>query len=173
MVMEYKGYRVTLKKLKKVIALPKKARGPKIVSGLLSLGINAKLLIYAPHIFKNFSEPELRFIGKSHKDDYIKKYAKYLLKIIDVVEHKQIDTELIKSFLKRKIPPIVSVNSAVLRNRSYGKFVAHYVVVKGFKRDYFILNDPHPKFGGVLKVRRDTLIASIYSRKIPEMVIIE
>ena len=43
----------------------------------------------------------------------------------------------------------------------------------GYKNGQFIINDPHPKFGGSLKVKPDILIASIYSRKIPEMIVIK
>lgn len=78
-----------------------------------------------------------------------------------------------KKFIRNKIPPIVSVNSSILRKQTYGKYIAHYVVVKGYKNGQFVINDPHPKFGGSLKVKPDILIASIYSRKIPEMIVIK
>ena len=136
------------------------------------IGVNAKLIIYAPHIFKEFSERGIQKVAKKYKN-YEEKYARELLNIFQKVEHRPITLTLIKKFLREKIPPIVSVNSSILRGKGYGRFVAHYVVIRGYKGGKFVLNDPHPKFGGVIKIESDMMIASIYSRKIPEMMVIE
>ena len=143
------------------------------MNGLIRLRVNSELIIYAPYLFKNFTKSELESIAKKFKKTYEGKYAKFVLKIFSYTKHMPITIDLIKSFIRNKIPPIVSVNSSILRKKTYGKYIAHYVVVKGYKNGQFIINDPHPKFGGSLKVKPDILIASIYSRKIPEMIVIK
>lgn len=175
MVLNYKGYKITLKELlKKMKAkdnfLP---RGPLLVKLLERFGVDVKLLLYAPHIFKSLSLKEIKKVSKKFRGKFEGKYAKELLEIKNKVEMKKIDTEFIVNFLERDIPVITSVNSPILRGKAYGKVFLHYIVIIGYKNNYFLINDPHPLYGGKLKVDRDTLIASIYSRKIPEMLVIK
>lgn len=175
MVLKYKGYNISLEELLKKIKIKKStvARGPTIVKTLKEMGIKAEMIIYAPYIFKSLEMDEIRKIGEKFKRDFVGIYAKKLMEIMKLVKIRRITTFLIKNFLREGIPVITSVNSSILRNKKYGKLMLHYIVIRGFKGDYFIINDPHPKFGGKLKIHRDILLASIYSRKIPELVIIK
>jgi ABC-type bacteriocin/lantibiotic exporter with double-glycine peptidase domain len=173
MVLKYKGYDIKLKKLFDVIPYGRR-RGTtsfEIVYGLRKLGIEAWCIIWAPWLFKNFSIDEIkRKISKADNKKF-KSLLRKMLKVYNYIQVEPIDGSLLKKFIKEKIPPIVLVCAPMFRQKMYGKWKGHFIVITGYEKSYFLVNDPLLR--EKLRIKNDIVVSSIYAGVIvPSIVII-
>jgi ABC-type bacteriocin/lantibiotic exporter with double-glycine peptidase domain len=173
MVLKYKGYDIELKKLFDVI--PYGRRGTtsfEIVHGLRKLGIEAWCITWAPWLFKDFSMVEIKQKISKVDNKKFKSLLRKMLKVYNYIKAEPIDGLLLKRFIKEKSPPIVHVCVPMFRQEMYGEWRGHFVVISGYEKSYFIVNDPASRKR--LRVRNDVLISSIYGGvRIPSLVVIK
>jgi len=82
----------------------------------------------------------------------------------DVLRFKIPSRELIEANLRQGNPWIVGVNPHILHSTPEitKDNPGHFVVVSGFDKDSFIVNDPCPKKGGTIKVQKDRLMFAMF-----------
>ena len=175
MVLDFNGYSTSLGELFKNIELHKKKStiAPAIVKGLIKLGIRSELILSIPSLLSSLSKKEIeKKIKKFKNDEYLRTFFKKVLEVLESVKMDFITINMLKYYIKKRKPVIVGVNSPVMRQRNYGKLIEHFVVLRGYTRKSFIINDPHWKFGGVLEIPYDVFIASIYSGRVPSIIVV-
>ena len=86
-----------------------------------------------------------------------KSLLRNMLKVYNYIKAELIDGLLLKRFIKEKSPPIVHVCVAMFRQEMYGEWRGHFVVISGYEKSYFIVNDPASR--EKLRVRNDVLIS--------------
>jgi ABC-type bacteriocin/lantibiotic exporter with double-glycine peptidase domain len=174
MVIRYKGYEIELRKLFNTIPYDKK-RGTtsfEIVYGLRKLGIEAWCIIWETWLFKNFSIEEIKRKISKVDNKKFKSLLRKMLKVYNYIKAEPIDGLLLKRFIKEKSPPIVHVCVPMFRQEMYGEWRGHFVVISGYEKSYFIVNDPASRKR--LRVRNDVLISSIYGGvRVPSLVVIK
>jgi uncharacterized protein YvpB len=173
MVLKYKKYNINLKTISRNIKIRKGIIGPQLVKGLLKLNINVELIVYAPQIFYSSSIKDLEKVYRKTKIKHLRSSIKQMLDIKEAIKIEPINSSLLIRLIRKKIAPIVLISSSVFRKRFYGRQQLHYVVVCGYDRSYFFVNDPHPKFGGRLKIKKEDLISSIYFQPFPQVIVIK
>jgi hypothetical protein len=173
MVLKYKGYDIELKKLFDVIPYGRR-RGTtsfEIVYGLRKLGIEAWCITWAPWLFKDFSVVEIKRKISKFDNKKFKSLLRKMLKVYEYIRAEPIEESLLKKLIKEKIPPIVHVCIPMFRQEMYGEWRGHFVVITGYEKSYFLVNDPAR---GKLCVKNDILVSSIYGGvRIPTIVVIK
>jgi len=80
------------------------------------------------------------------------------------VKYEEIDLEVIREFVEKKLPPIVMVDqTGYAYSREYPYGMLHWVVVTGFEDEMVLINDPD--LGPNLRVSKDRFVQALDVRR--------
>jgi len=177
-ILAYYGIEMDLKKIMRNVKIYK--GGFAFMSDLATyvkkLGFDSKIICYdASIVDPTWSELSKRKIIQKlvkrfkFEKNGIKKLIKFL-KVNGKLEIRIPTKELILSYLKKKVPPIICLSSTILRGKSRrykGKYddikgnpIGHFLVISGYDNGYFIVTDPSRISKGIYKVKEDKLLFS-------------
>jgi len=109
-------------------------------------------LIYFEPGFAKLSHEEfikkVKSLIRKEKRAYQKRELKSILRVLksDIDFQMRIPSlNVIRKFLDKKLPVLVAVNSATLKEKKRDLRFGHFIILTGYTKDKFYYNDPHGK----------------------------